>query len=581
MDYSKLAPGLASMVDEFQETGIAASDIEPGFAPLSASSSGGTPSIRMFVRCDSNARFDHLNGVRVHQDSGVVRTAEVPLDQVGSLSDEASVVRLAPSTILRPLLDVALPHVSVPSFRSSSGTTGNNVVVGIIDSGIDVSHPAFQGRIHSIWDQTIPGNGWGTTNYGAVLSGPTLTVSQDQNGHGTHVAGIAAGDDATFLGVAPSATLVVIKTDFSDTGIADGVRYVFQVADDLGGLPAVANLSLGGHGDPHDGTDDLSVAIDGETGPGRLVIAAAGNEGSDDIHAAFDAPGNSTLDVPFRVDPNSAGQSPLWVVLNGWYSGSRNLEVAIQTSSGDDTGFQAVITPGNPTQNYTFLTARIRITTPVAAVNPNGDHQFRVEIRPGLFGSEVQGGTWRLRVRNVESSPTSVNVWSIVSPDRRDARFLGAANSSSMKIGSPGSASSVVTVAAFTTRNQWTDASGAGRGVGLTLNDIADFSSPGPLRNGDRKPDVTAPGAMIVSCLSGQSVPPSSNIVATGFRVNAGTSMACPLISGLTALLLERDPTLDPNGLKDLLRQNSTVPGQPTGTYDPTWGFGLIDSAGL
>jgi len=144
-----------------------------------------------------------------------------------------------------------------------------------------------------------------------------------------------------------------------------------------------------------------------------------------------------------------------------------------------------------------------------------------------------------------------------------------------------GAASDAVTVAAFTTRNQWVDASGAARAVGLPLNTISDFSSPGPLRNGARKPDVTAPGAMIVSCLSSSSSPSASNIVKAGFRVNAGTSMASPFIAGLVALMLQRNPGLDPAGVKGLLRANSTVPGAAPGTFDPKWGFGLIDTGGL
>jgi hypothetical protein len=54
--------------------------------------------------------------------------------------------------------------------------------------------------------------------------------------------------------------------------------------------------------------------------------------------------------------------------------------------------------------------------------------------------------------------------------------------------------------------------------------------------------------------------------------------MATPFISGLVALLLERDPTLDPAGVKALLRAHSSIPNRPGGTFDPKWGFGLIDA---
>jgi subtilisin family serine protease len=65
------------------------------------------------------------------------------------------------------------------------------------------------------------------------------------------------------------------------------------------------------------------------------------------------------------------------------------------------------------------------------------------------------------------------------------------------------------------------------------------------------------------------------------FRVMAGTSMATPFVVGLVALLLERDPGLDPNGVRAKLRSNSAIPGKPAGSYDTKWGFGLIDAQDL
>ena len=76
---------------------------------------------------------------------------------------------------------------------------------------------------------------------------------------------------------------------------------------------------------------------------------------------------------------------------------------------------------------------------------------------------------------------------------------------------------SAVTVAAYTTRNTWTDSTGNQLSVGLPINTICDFSSPGPLRNQAPKPDLTAPGAMIISALSSQSNPDPRNIVAPTF----------------------------------------------------------------
>jgi subtilisin family serine protease len=127
----------------------------------------------------------------------------------------------------------------------------------------------------------------------------------------------------------------------------------------------------------------------------------------------------------------------------------------------------------------------------------------------------------------------------------------------------------------------WKDINGNTQRLGLTPDDISDFSSEGPLRGGAQKPDVAAPGAMIASARSADSLVDPEWVIAPGFRLMAGTSMATPFITGLVALLLQRDPKLDPNGVKTLLRGNSAVPGKPAGTFDPKWGFGLIDGQNL
>lgn len=578
MNYKKLSAGMSALVEEFQFQGLAMMMAGPRAVPLASDDPTAPPTVFAYVRCDPDATLNDVPGAKMHAQRGKVRTARISLEGVDNLSERGEVYLITPAVRLKPLNDVGAARTRLPVYKSRTGGSGRGVVVGVVDSGIDASHPAFAGRIHSIWDQTITGTGWGTTNYGTVLSGPTLSVSSDTNGHGTHVAGTAAGDDAQFGGVAPEAAIVVVKTDFVNIG--DGIRYVFAVADQLD-RPAVVNLSLGGHHDAHDGSDDLSVLIDERTGPGRVVVAAAGNEGGDDIHGAAVVPAGQTVEMTFSVPPTSQQGATPFVRLNGWYGADARCEISVQTSSGDATPFQPVIPVGQPARTYNFTTAIVRLTTPPTAVTPNGDHRFLVELFPAPFSSFVQGGTWRLRVRNDGEDATRLDVWSNVPQGARDVEFIAPFNSTDMKIGSPGCAEQAITVGAFTSRNAWTDSAGAPRGVGLLIDTIADFSSPGPLRNGARKPDVTAPGAMIVSCQSSQSSPPASNVLGNGFRVNAGTSMACPFITGVVALLLQADPTLTTDDIKAMLRAQSRIPGAAAGAFDTRWGFGLIDVGGL
>jgi subtilisin family serine protease len=159
--------------------------------------------------------------------------------------------------------------------------------------------------------------------------------------------------------------------------------------------------------------------------------------------------------------------------------------------------------------------------------------------------------------------------------------FTGTSVQDRVKIGSPGSASSAITVASYTTKIEWNDVDGVRRAVGLTLDDISDFSSEGPRRDNARKPDVAAPGAMIAASLSADSNAPRAMMIDARHVMMAGTSMATPFITGVVALLLQRDPTLRPNDVKALLKAQSSIPGRAAGSFDAKWGFGLLDMLNL
>jgi subtilisin family serine protease len=399
-----------------------------------------------------------------------------------------------------------------------------------------------------------------------------LQVSRDLDGHGTHVAAIAAGSKEPYVGIAPEATLVMVKTDFQDAHIADGIRYIFRLAREMN-LPAVVNLSLGGHADAHDGSDSLSKIIDAETGPGRLVCCAAGNEGNSNIHAQVVlSPGQSAY-IPFSVPANAT--SAAW--LNGWYPGNAPFEICVRTPGGFITPWQKVISLGYPVKTYNLADAIVDISTPPP--DPmNKDHNFFVQIRHP-YGYALKGGTWQLRVRNASLATARLDAWTV--DETETVAFSGTGTQDSMKIGSPGAASSAITVASYTTRNQWTDIDNVTRQMGLELNNASDFSSEGPLRNGNTKPDVAAPGAMIISALSADSSNPRVYLVDKEYMVMMGTSMASPFIAGILALMLQRNPQLDPAKAKAMLKENSIIPGYPSGTFNPKYGFGLVNAMNL
>jgi subtilisin family serine protease len=575
MRHEKLSAGLLLAYEDYQRDGEQALIPHKRSLGIIAPKNTVKPAKSVvFIYCDEEADLSHLEqyGIHLNQNTGKVRTAFLPLDGLDALSEEASVCRIKPSRKMKLLMDVAPGKVKLPEFKTKSGLTGKGVIIGIVDSGIDAKHPAFAGRILRIWDQTMSGPGVAEGNYGAEFTGEQLTVSQDVDGHGTHVAGIASGADTNYGGVAPEAEIIAVRSDLQDAHIADGIRYIFRLAAELG-KPAVVNLSLGGHADAHDGSDSLSKIIDAESGPGKIVCCAAGNEGNDNIHGQAEVKPSSMSSMRFRVPSTQVGI--VW--LNGWYAGNAQLEIAVRSPIGFVTPWQKIIADANPSKDYNLPDGKVQIVTP-AADPSNNDYNFFVQIRGnGTF--PVTQGVWQLRIRNKSGEQTRVDIWTL--DDTGSVFFTGKSAQDTMKIGSPGAAKSAITVASFTTKTEYTDIDGNKREVGLTLNDISEFSSEGPLRNNAQKPDVAAPGAMICSTLSSAAGFNRAMMVNSKFVMLAGTSMATPFVTGLVALLLQRDASLTPDAVKEIFKKNSAIPGKGAGEFDPKWGFGLINTENL
>ncbi|MFD8008888.1 S8 family serine peptidase [Streptomyces sp. NPDC058955] len=583
MTVEKLAPPLAAAYERYVQEGRRRAPLRrpAGMMGLVSVEQRAKPvRVVVSVECDPDAPPVGAGDTEINDGGRSIRTGIVPLDALEELAAQPGVRRIVPAAQLRPCLDVALAKVGVPGFRSRLDRSGDGVLVGVVDTGIFLGHPAFAGRVERIWDQTLAGgSGVPEGRYGAEftqLAAGVDVLSHDEEGHGTHVAGIAAGSE----GVAPGARIVAVKTDFQDAHIIDGIQYVFRLADELG-MPAVVNLSLGGHSDPHDGTDVMSLAIEEESGPGRIVCCAAGNEGEDDIHARLAVTEGATRSVPCHPGRIDGAPDLFW--LNGWYAGEDRLEVAVASPSGDSTGFQGVLTAGSPVRSYDLADGIVQIVTP--GPDPaNGDHNFFVAVEPTAPAPVAGSRRWRLVLRGAEVGGEScrADVWILGTAEADpQPQFSGPAVQDALKIGSPGAATSAITVAASTTRTQWRDIDGTQRlATWLVEDDIAGFSSEGPRRDGLPKPDVTAPGAMIVSALSRDAVGVRrAFMLGGGLLALQGTSMACPFVAGLAALLLEGDPSADPDKIRSFLTAAAVVPGGAPGSFDPKWGHGLVDAS--
>ena len=338
MDYAKLSPELLYLSNNYINAGHSGIQDDMGSLGIASDRHSPKPSRAIiFIHCDEQTDFSSLevHGIRINRQEGTIRTAILPVSEIDRLSEYEGVKRLDSSRILHRYMDLASSGVHLPIIKRQHTLTGKGVVIGVIDTGIDPNHAAFAGRILRIWDQTISGPGVPEGEYGFELLGDSLDVSRDTDGHGTHVAGIAGGANPVFAGVAPEAQFVIVKTSFNDVHIANGIEYIFRVASDLG-LPAVVNMSLGGHADAHDGSDSLSSIIDQEVGPGKIVCVAAGNEGADHIHAHAKVQQGKVESISFKVTsvPDAQQLKSGRIYLNGWYSGQDTIEISLVSPSG-------------------------------------------------------------------------------------------------------------------------------------------------------------------------------------------------------------------------------------------------------
>lgn len=492
------------------------------------------------------------------------------------------------------------------------GLTGRGVLVAVIDSGIDYTHPDFRNedgttRIAALWDQTAVQSESGTgypdrppegyldgvlytrERINAALRGERtadgagLVPEADLSGHGTHVAGIAAGNGRAsggrYRGVAYESELLVVKLGgtqadpFPQTAnLMSAVDFCVRYAANEG-MPLSINLSFGNNEGAHDGQSLLETYLDTVALYGKTCICiGTGNNAALGWHVGgmFLKGVRDNNSATMRELLLSVGPAERRIRMGLWTSALDTTEVTLESPAG--VVRQLPMTPGGSgmelnragtaIKGYPAATGEVlEFGDSVAEVFMGEATPYRMlrEIGITLRGTTgpLTEGTWRILLRPLRVLDGAYDIWIVGGVQSTVTRFLQATPERTLTI--PSTAGRPIAVAAYDSRT----------------DSITNFSGRGYPRgevgNKGIKPDVAAPGVEIVSCAPGG-----------GYTTKTGTSMATPFVTGCAVLLMQwgitegNDPYLYGERLKSLLlrgaRALSGLPDYP----NPYIGWGTV-----
>ncbi len=580
-------------------------------------------------------RFEIMVNTRV----GDIYSVMIPLEHFSEFTQQTGIIYMELAHRTFPRLEEARVAAHVDQVHEglnlSSSYSGKDVVIGILDLGFDYTHPVFTDpdgnlRIIKSWEQNINGTPPPGYNYGNDIDQDNLLVERfdaSDIGHGAQVANVAGGWDHVFdgkyNGIAYECDLVFVSLlqlaglSGLNTGVIDGISYVFDYAESVG-KPAVVNLSQGHHTGPHDGTSLTDQAIDALSGPGRIIVGAAGNEGDPSgFFVHFDHDFTSEREIlSYLVWPEgiSAGETTvdIWgeaaedfgISVEIFNPNSKSLEAEsalLSTSQGDqmvegvlidaenDTISYMGFTEINPLNNRPHMSLYINSTAQSDNDDVNQSNLLDNDFVQLRFQGE--GGQVHAYAANNIRNAFFTDLSGIGADEFIDqTRVLGGnPNYTIGELG--GTAHSIISVGAFTTKNTFTNTAMEMLGTTDPLGDFYFRSSRGPTHDGRIKPDISAPGNLISGAENSFNTNFDVDVETDridkpngghwSYTIGRGTSQSSPLVAGIIALMLEVNPELDPTDIKQMLYTLSDEDNFTGALPNNLWGYGKVNAYSL
>ncbi len=579
----------------------------------------GATSVRMLAKMAPGFDPGHLEkaGITIGAHAGQIITLRVPVDALAHLDSNPEVLQYSIShRIAAPDMDNTRWDTRTDSVQAGLGTTsglpynGEGVYIGITDWGFDYTHPNYNNngranwRLEMAWDHfRHAGPAPAGFDYGTVITthadlkaakGDTSNI-YGYGTHGTHVAGICAGKGANgqCIGQAPGAKMLFCTFLLGEAEWMDGVAWMRQVAQDSA-KRLVVNSSWGMYSfSTLDGTSLLSQAINSWADEGILFVTSAGNNGRTSVpfHISNTFRGD-TVDTLRTValwasDIYSIHETGQCLIMWGEQQCDFTAGFRVQTSGGifaspfystslgDTVIYDTLLVDGVPT-GYRLL---------IEHSNPF-DHRPHIQLDVDKCIGELQ--------LFITAQNGTVHAWNIANLENHAGNqgcsfsrgghqgFTGG--NTLYGIGEPACAAKCISVAAHTA-DRYNEASGR-----YYLGDVAAFSSYGPLISGAQKPEISAPGVEVYSSISAWTDDSYSTSVYTWvmdrkylWAPMSGTSMSSPAVTGIVALLLQANPDLTADEIKDIITTTArnderTGPLLANDSASIRWGWGKIDA---
>lgn len=583
--------------------------------PLRQDKNGVTIGVTAKVDANFDAAKAEVLGIKVTSRVADIVAMRMPIEKLALLNDMPGIVIFSVAHRVYASMDRTRLDTRTDSIHAGIGVPmpfdGEGVLVGITDWGFDYTHPNINkknsNRILRTWDHfRTAGPAPEGFDYGTELTDPDVIYATKcdtfglygHNTHGTHVAGIIGGigTNGHAIGQAPKVKYLLGSWFLDEASWLDQAAWMFRIAKEEG-KRMVINGSWGMYNfSTLDGTSLLSQAINSYSDSGIVFVTSGGNNGDENFHIRHRFEPEDTIVSLASYYSSGVGQSLIfWGEAQDADSGAGNFKVffSLKPLNGDTLYSSPIY---STTDSIDYLESYVVANNDTVRYDILTEEANPLDGRPHILLNVGKNFRYRILIHCTADSGTIVNIWNLANTSNnagnmgcgfQNGGIHGALNGDpNYGIGEPACAAKAITVAAHNSDSYNSDSV-------YIPGAIASFSSYGPTLDGRDKPEISAPGVNVVSSYNYWDTADRNNYnevyftYSSGHRYRwvpmSGTSMSGPAVTGVVALMLQANPNLTVDEIRDILIRTArndeiTGPLQANDSVSVRWGHGKVDA---